>query len=382
MKKPKKMRDSSVYLVKMLPLGGYFFGGEKNFGLDVNTDYLVRSRLLPQQTTLLGMIRQQLLTVNNLLKNPEGNQPIKKKKAAAELIGNTGFRVGSNAGFGIIEEISSIFISKEGERFYPAPYDFDCSWEKIENAGSFSLSGKDRNFIPVLKGFDPKIGYTKKWISEKGNTLTEEELFKEKGQVGILKKSDKKRNEEGFYKQFFRHLKKDFCFSFYIKLENRNGAIHPSGETIMHCGKERSPFLIKFKKVETEGEIPAANIPAIKASELKGLTKMVLLSDAFVSKEIYHYTDCSVNETLSFRYLQTSVSETQHYYNLARNKKKTNESDAEYKAYRASRASKSAKFNLLKRGSVFYVNNLTEAKRIFEEYPEFQEIGYNQFLLV
>ena len=47
-------------LIKLTPLDAFFFGDENTFGMD-NTSYYVRSRKLPQQTSLLGLLRYELL---------------------------------------------------------------------------------------------------------------------------------------------------------------------------------------------------------------------------------------------------------------------------------------------------------------------------------
>ncbi len=57
------------YLIKLTPVDQFFFGGNITFGENKATqNYLVRSEKYPQQTTLLGMLRYQLLKTNSLLK--------------------------------------------------------------------------------------------------------------------------------------------------------------------------------------------------------------------------------------------------------------------------------------------------------------------------
>ena len=54
-------------LIKLTPLGEFFFGGDVTFGKANKRSYYVQSRRFPQQTTLLGMLRYELLKKNNLL---------------------------------------------------------------------------------------------------------------------------------------------------------------------------------------------------------------------------------------------------------------------------------------------------------------------------
>ena len=50
-----------VQLIQLAPLSDFFFGGEATFGQGQNQHYFVRSNPWPQQTTLLGMLRYELL---------------------------------------------------------------------------------------------------------------------------------------------------------------------------------------------------------------------------------------------------------------------------------------------------------------------------------
>ena len=66
------------YLVRLKPLDSFFFSGRETF-MSFETDtkektkYLVKSEYFPQQTTLLGVERKQLLIVNNLYEENREN---------------------------------------------------------------------------------------------------------------------------------------------------------------------------------------------------------------------------------------------------------------------------------------------------------------------
>ncbi|MCS4454093.1 hypothetical protein JTT00_01775 [Clostridium botulinum] len=55
----------SKYLVKLKPVDSFFFGGEKVFdfydGKKPLKNNIVKSREFPQQTSILGMIRKEIL---------------------------------------------------------------------------------------------------------------------------------------------------------------------------------------------------------------------------------------------------------------------------------------------------------------------------------
>src|ERR1035437_5105326 len=108
------------FLIRLKPLTPYFFGGENTFG-DNNQSYYVRSNYLPQQTTLLGFLRYELLLQNKLL----GTDP--EKKDWKSLIGKKSFQKENGAyisEFGAIKKISPVFLSSEQESYIPQAMDW------------------------------------------------------------------------------------------------------------------------------------------------------------------------------------------------------------------------------------------------------------------
>lgn len=67
------------YIVRLTPVGSYFFGGETTFGDGKNQNYLVRSCILPQVSAVLGVLRYEILRRNNLLETGAENDAEKKK---------------------------------------------------------------------------------------------------------------------------------------------------------------------------------------------------------------------------------------------------------------------------------------------------------------
>ena len=138
----------SKYLIKLKPIGKYFFGGDMTFEVgdksnkDYNSkysSYIIVSNKFPQQTSLLGMLRYLLLTkspeVFSLVKNQ-----ITNKSDAANVIGQASFSVmpdhkldeKQDSRFGKIVSIGPCFLlheySKEDglveEYFLSAPKDY------------------------------------------------------------------------------------------------------------------------------------------------------------------------------------------------------------------------------------------------------------------
>ena len=73
-----------TYLIKLTPLDKFFFGQKKTFG-DDNANYFVYSSHFPQQTTLLGLLRYQLLQIAG--EDVFKDNKIQDTNKAAKLIG-------------------------------------------------------------------------------------------------------------------------------------------------------------------------------------------------------------------------------------------------------------------------------------------------------
>ena len=107
-----------IKLFQLKPLGEFFFGGEATFGPGDNRHYFVRSNLLPQQTSLLGLLRHELLKSDPSVFDLVADRII-NPAAAAKLVGSQGFDGITDAPFGIIEGLSPIFLlDQNGTPFF------------------------------------------------------------------------------------------------------------------------------------------------------------------------------------------------------------------------------------------------------------------------
>ena len=71
---------TDTYLIKLRPLTHYYFGGEQGLGSGDSRNYLVKSRLWPQQTTLLGLVRYVILREQGLLAQNWEESPQRSRK--------------------------------------------------------------------------------------------------------------------------------------------------------------------------------------------------------------------------------------------------------------------------------------------------------------
>ena len=112
------------YLITLKPLEAYLFGGDTTFGTfgdDKNSSYLVHSRLFPQQSAILGMLKKEIMTQSGVLTKKVKGEWVdgKNKQEAKSLVGSSKFDILSNSlqDFGTIKEISPIFLIRKDERY-------------------------------------------------------------------------------------------------------------------------------------------------------------------------------------------------------------------------------------------------------------------------
>ena len=92
------------YLITLTPVGMFFFGGEETFGDGTNDNYFARSNSFPQQTTLLGMLRKEVLVREKVFKEKINDYTPDDKKRMAALIGDRSFQLeGGDQDFGKIK---------------------------------------------------------------------------------------------------------------------------------------------------------------------------------------------------------------------------------------------------------------------------------------
>lgn len=372
---------SRVYRITLTPLTKFFFGGEKTFGTIGNDNYLIRSERFPQQTTLLGMLRKAILDRYGLIDYKKKGQ-ITNKQHAVRLIGTQSFHINDSCkeqDFGIIRRLSPVFLMKGEMRYFPAPLDCNFTLDEESGRAVFLNSGGEKESIPRLYGYDPKTGIDVQWIAENGETVSEEAIFESSPQPGVWKDQSGAEDEGGYYKQYFMYFKGDWKFAFYVEIEDSQipGELNTGSEDVLQStqvtlGKERSQFKMHVQPMADDNRTLDDFFFSkdLKLQQSVGpWQKIILLSDAFVSNTVYQHTFFALTETVDFRFIRTDVRNTEKYANLSRE-------DAEA-------ARKSAKYNLLKRGSVLYVEP-DRVSGIARELDKklFRQIGYNFYAVV
>lgn len=360
------------YLVKLTPVGKYYFGSENSFNAEDKTkggrisNYLVRSRKYPQQTTLLGMMRYAILQQYDLLDKS-------KRSEWASNIGSQSFNglASSEKGeqisdWGLIKEISPLFLLKNDSSYLPAGldtqqyYKSDCdTFDEVtltlsKKEGATSNYGKEQFYW--LKEYDPKQYTFAFWKKHKGNELLNpDEIFAESFQVGITKSREGKPENDAFYKEFFYQLKEDTAFAFYLNtsepLRNFDSPI------IIQSGGDQSLFRLDVSNTSD-------NI--FESAIVDGKGKFTMLSDAYVDSGILlPLCDACITSSVDFRFMQTTTT-TERYYNVSS---------------RNTDMRKSKKMNLLERGSVLFTSDAKAVAQLLNnnELKPYRNAGFNYY---
>lgn len=393
----------SIYLkIKLTPLDKFFFGGEIVLGgADAQDErrrsYLVKSNLLPQQTTLLGMLRSQLLAQNNLLIEPNDlSNKQNKINEAIKLIGReASIQESEENDFGVIEKISPLFIEDaNGKRWQPASRD--------------NIKGKDGQLVqfqwdnetlrPVIPNLDTKSWHGLEFIAIGSSSKPLVSFFAEESQVGITVTNRKKNlanqnqdDEEAFYRQTFKrnydssfaaslnssnpnhHKQSVYSFTFWVELSQDYSNYKPLVDTIVQLGGERSMFSMKIETVNSMQNFDSLIEPTDDqaATNLSNqFHRIILISDTYVDWQQLQ-ADCALvfAQTIPFRYFYSPLNITTHFY--------------DFKSSKTTGKQQSSLMTLIQRGGVFFVNKekINNVKSLLTN-QAFRQIGYNYFKII
>lgn len=356
-----------TYLIKLRPLDKFFFGTGKEFGTD-NQNYFVKSGYFPQQSSLLGMLRYELL--KNADKSIFENNKIQNPEKAKELIGEKSFVANAeDNSFGKIQSISPVFLMKGENKLFPQSKEY----QKDDKDKIKFLEFEFEDNLPNLKDYNPKYGIEHLWSDKDENHFMYKDVFITQNQTGIRKQgknSTKKDQNKAFYVQTFYKMKKDFYFAFYATLDNE---VKLENSTVI-LGGERQLFEMKIEEVDvTDKELNYE----YKSSSVD---KIVLLSDAYIKEELNNICDFAITDIVNFRCLQANTS-TEKYYTIRQKKAKKEDDEKDRIEYRKKNLHKSAELQLYTKGSVFYFHN-QEKQQDFKDAinnSSFKTIGYNHY---
>ncbi len=341
------------YLVKLTPHDKFFFGGERTFGENNEANYFVISNYFPQQTGILGLIRHQLLLQCGDEKVFKDNKIVKGSKVN-NLIGEKSFTIDGGFNFGAIKSLSPVFICESCVQpvnntfYFPANKEYHwheklndtCEKETVNEFLQIELKSH-----PLLKGYDAKFGLPDLLMNKSGKQIQYKDVFAEHKQVGIRKQYEGGTDEKAYYVQTFYKFINNYSFAFIVELD---ASTKFSSRDIVIFGGEQQAF--RMEVTDFSGEFKEL-IPDYEKSN--NSDKVVLVSDAYVTDDIMSECYFAITETVDFKFLVTTNSISNYY----------------------SQPTKSDKYNLYKKGSVFYGDPGKITGKL--ENKQFEKIGYN-----
>jgi CRISPR-associated protein Cmr3 len=376
---------SKIVLIELTPLDTFFFGGETTFGQDEGANYFAKSNKFPQQTTLLGALRHELLRQNDALPLPNDK--------AEKLIGSQSFDGTTDAAFGVIEKVSPVFM-RQGDKNYfvrsrefvsvkkGGTDDFDTvslELTLLENNAKRLWQPQSEKLdtvaaIPLLKkstgeSYNPKEYFTEELIAENEAAVNISDVFKKSEKVGITKYKDRLPkmidNSLGFYKQAFYRLTSGWSFAYYVEFNSEDFKLEDS---VITMGGESRPFAMKViekKDFDWDNSINKGNLyQDEEAPQYPTAHKVILLSDAYVSTDIYKSCVFAITDIVNFRNIQSKVATTTQW------------SDLSYEIGTIKPQKTTEKIQMLKRGSVLFTNDKDGLEDALNT-PQYKRIGYN-----
>lgn len=364
-----------IQKIWLQPLGKFFFGGESSFKENNQENrrrtYILHSRYYPQQTSALGLIRNQLLLQNGLLQ--DNSKQIKDNDSAKRLIGNNGFVIGKEDNYGVVSGISPVYLADSaGTAIPPAP---------LDDVNSNPLIFDFEFGRPLLRNFNPKDGLEQMLYinNSSASNFPLQKVFTQYEQVGINKSARpdgievvEEDTEAGYYYQTFLSKSDESPvsgFVFYVNIDISNNI--KLEDAIVEFGGERSTFYMKVEEVKSP-DFPTPNVvyKYSKISQGHVVKRLLCLSPAYV-KEMNRLRELShliVSQTISFRFFKTNIDNTRHHQIIQNNNNSLQESGL---------------YHLLDRGSVVYFTPAqeTELLELFSN-TSFQNIGYNKYILL
>lgn len=375
---------SKRYLIKLTPTGKYFFGGDIKFSVENNdkkdnkekdngkSSYIVESAQMPQQTSLLGMMRFLLLSNNEELFDINKNKIIDNAgEKVKQLIGEKSFTVNEQSEenkFGKIKSLGPCFIYHNEKCYSKSPLDKSLSVD-FDNIQKAVVNGIEVE-IPLLKKSNGDSYTGKDYLDTcfvavdniEGSDFIKEDkenpIFKKDTRIGIDKNYEGKTKDSAFYKQISYRLRKDCAFAFEVEVDKDIDLKKYNGK-LVKLGADSSMFIFEAGE-KLPNEINQGNGLAV-----------VLLSNAYIDSETIK--NCkpryAIAKTIPFRFLKTEVNQNSSFYRI-NGKNAATTTDNRYELYES--------------GSVFYFSNENDRKSFceaLENRKDFNQIGYNKYYI-
>ncbi|MDP0505811.1 MAG: type III-B CRISPR module-associated Cmr3 family protein [Fusobacterium sp. JB019] len=353
------------YLVRLKPLDSFFFSGKNTFRFRngekrKEANHYIESEYYPQQTTLLGVIRKELLIKKGWFRENRNDyaKDIRDKKLNSSklysLVGKGSFNAKGKNDFGVIKNISPLFLYNDGKLYkenslkeqlgkkkYDNFKDKNIKFKVSDKTARVYLGNQKKEGTFLLEEYDQKEEGVKEVVSIKnsGEKIKLSTIFKDDLRVGI-----DVNKKEAFYKQKFLRLEKNWEFSFILDLSEE--IFDSNYENIVYIGAESKPFKMSIEKTEESLN-----------DFLPDKGEIELLSDSIIKQEDYN----TIVENSYF-----ILGEFKYFKNFR-------VEDGKYQ--------KSNPMLILKKGSIiFYKKDKSKIIKEKLENKEYKKIGYNYII--
>lgn len=360
------------YRMKIEPTGTFYFGSERKFNpVDgERNNYLVHSRVFPQQTTLLGMLRFALLKGTIREQKPQGKDDL--------LIGPNSFDE-ETTHYGIISRLSPVFVAdKEDELLVEIGLDYQIYKDmplhlELKSLSGTGTTGDTSETIYYYPRYDPKEEsrhyLTCRDASDpRCHLISYDEIFKPCQKPGNQKDRTGKSQEKSFYKQTMYRMEKGY--SFVLFLETSRDIVVDGQPFWVTMGGDQSEFKVTLWEENECGDMAEENKDVFE----EGAGKVTLLSDTYISNplEIMPFYYFANVEKTGFRYIRTILNQTSNYADIYC---KGNKDDTDN---RDKKPMISKMKILVAKGSVFYCSDVRSFVSLLN-HPAYRAIGYNYF---
>lgn len=245
------------YLVKITPLEPYSFGNDQNFVYPEEQStgkesYFVRSKEIPEQTTILGLLRYLVLKEHGLLRTDFQYTP-EERQQMKQCIGGRSFSYleKEKQDFGDIHEISPVFLLNEKEEILirnPFHNKAERGYHPMQMEAGIKTSNGTIS-LPKPGEYDAKNGYADGYYNLSTQEI-EHGLFHTLVVSGNRKNEKQGSNKDCFFKRELKQLvnmerpEATYSFGVFADVEKL------PEKAVGYMGKKKSAFLIETKEVD------------------------------------------------------------------------------------------------------------------------------------
>lgn len=249
------------YLVTLTPLEPYFFGTEQRFeyagsGVKGFNSYYISSALMPEQTSILGVLRYVILEQNGLI-HSDFIYSAQDREKMTELVGEKSFRFEekSRQKFGMIQSLYPVFITNADRDYFvknPLCNTAKTGFRSMKMSEGYFNTSSGSIKLPQKDAYNAKEGLVGGFYNlQKAETKDIDDIFLSSVNTGNRKNgTSNPKNKDGFFKRKCYTLRKGFAFAFFVETEEN---ALPE-ETICYLGQKRSAFRFTAKPHENDLE--------------------------------------------------------------------------------------------------------------------------------